>query len=165
VAERIERPLTKDEMKKIFEAGVARGLKQAKQEARINGGIFPPAHEMAMWCRERSQQLREKEQQFVKRYGCSLTSTSADSTAGRMAASHLPAHRRTDALTMGKGQCRMPCLPPRLNSLAGDPYLSNQSADEEAADQGLGQCCEHRRKTNRDVVAAMARGHDRVPDR
>jgi hypothetical protein len=57
--------LSDAEMKKIFDAGIAVGLKQAKQEARINGGTFPPAHEMALWCRQHDQQLREKELRFV----------------------------------------------------------------------------------------------------
>jgi hypothetical protein len=65
IADRIEHPLTKDEMKRIFEAGIARGIKQAKQEARNGGGMFPAAHEMALHCRQHTDRLREKERDFV----------------------------------------------------------------------------------------------------
>jgi hypothetical protein len=65
VADRIEHPLTEEEMKKIFEAGVARGLKQAKREARINGGEFPSNHDMAMWCRQQDQKLNDWERKFI----------------------------------------------------------------------------------------------------
>jgi len=61
IADRIEHHsgLTDAEMKAVFDAGVERGRKQAKQAARINGGIFPPAHDMAMWCRQQEHKLRD----------------------------------------------------------------------------------------------------------
>jgi hypothetical protein len=60
VADRIEHHsgLTEAEMKTVFEAGVVKGLQRAKQQARVNGGIFPPAHDMAMWCRQQHDQPR-----------------------------------------------------------------------------------------------------------
>jgi glucose-6-phosphate dehydrogenase assembly protein OpcA len=67
VAERIEKPsdkLSDAEMKEIFDAGIAKGLQQAKRQARING-TFPSAHDMALYCRERDDRLREKERDFI----------------------------------------------------------------------------------------------------
>jgi hypothetical protein len=66
VAERIEHSggLSDAEMQEIFDAGVAKGLRQAKQQLRING-VFPSAHDMALYCRQHDDRLREKERDFV----------------------------------------------------------------------------------------------------
>jgi hypothetical protein len=67
IAKRIEHPgdtLNDAEMKAIFDAGVAEGLKQAKRQMRVNGA-YPSSHDMALYCRQRNHQLREKEQRFV----------------------------------------------------------------------------------------------------
>jgi len=64
VAKRIE--VTRADMEAVYAAGVAKGRKLEKQEARINGGMFPSSHDMAMWIRERAEQmLRDKERTFV----------------------------------------------------------------------------------------------------
>jgi hypothetical protein len=51
--------------KKIFDAGVTAGRKQAKQKLGVNGAVFPTANEMALWCRGHRDRLNDWEREFV----------------------------------------------------------------------------------------------------
>jgi hypothetical protein len=74
LAEGIEKPngnaLTKVEMKKLYDAGYDAGLRAAEDKhygaadfANIDG--TPSWHEMARWCQQHGDRLREKEREFV----------------------------------------------------------------------------------------------------
>jgi hypothetical protein len=52
-------------MQEIFDAGVATGRKQARQQLHVNGAVFPSAHDMALWCRQQDDRLRSKEREFL----------------------------------------------------------------------------------------------------
>lgn len=92
VAERIEHSggLSDAEMQEIFDGGAAKGLRQAKQQARING-VFPSAHDMALYCRQHDDRLREKERDFVNDMAARSIWRGLTQRQDRVAEEHLPA--------------------------------------------------------------------------
>jgi hypothetical protein len=75
VAERIEHSsngaLNESEMQEIYNAGITAGLRQAEQKLRSrayqNTLQMPPAHDMAMFCYQHRDQLREPNEKFDER--------------------------------------------------------------------------------------------------
>src|SRR5262249_60281372 len=74
LAKAIEDPnggtLTEAEMRKLYDAGYDAGLRAAEEKhhgaadfANVDG--TPSWHEIALWCQQRDERLREKEREFV----------------------------------------------------------------------------------------------------
>jgi hypothetical protein len=74
LAKGIEEPnggtLTEAEMRKLYDAGYDAGLRAAEEKhhgaadfANVDG--TPSWHEIALWCQQRNERLREKEREFV----------------------------------------------------------------------------------------------------
>jgi len=74
LAKAIEEPnggtLTEAEMRKLYDAGYDAGLRAAEDKHHgaadfANVDATPSWHEIALWCQQRDERLREKEREFV----------------------------------------------------------------------------------------------------
>jgi hypothetical protein len=67
LVERADGKLNETEMKQIYDAGVAAGMKRAGANGHAQpGGKLPSAYEMAKWCEEHRVNLhRDKDRDFV----------------------------------------------------------------------------------------------------